>query len=561
VDSGLWPRRIATYTASAGGRYNTTTVSGNNHISTIYYVNPSDLVYDKIIHNYLTGAHVSTSSANACDVTSWGSRPRWYSCHGGNTNYVVCYDSGSSGHNFWYQDATEILEINTHPIGGVTDYSRSVMHHIMYMNGAFYAFYERFGSGDPIGIAKWDGTGEVPTNTVLASYQLGTYASNAILTGSNLGIGVDNENNYVYVASTGGSGATDTILWEFDTSLTLLRTWQRQDLPTIWQNSIVSRAFGRWNGYMWMKCDSIGARKIYAFTIAKPFSNTEIGYTTEAGTATQEAQHGNYILGADGSKGLGQQYTEIVGGGMAGTSTFTGVGVAVVDNGAGSFTGTSSFTATSEAVTESVGTFTGTSTLTSTGFATPYGEFTGTSTWTAVGVGTTNPLAWTAYSHLAPICDVCGFRYPSEVMRRRWDGLWVCPSDYETRHIADFIRTRREAHRAKPWIRPEFVYPDSNLIRRVTLNTTTASVSDASADFSVTLEDFMLPMITSVKIYVNSILVATATNPTSTATTVSTTVTMASLGISAGSETAYATITLNSGAVLTGADVTMTLTA
>ena len=31
-------------------------------------------------------------------------------------------------------------------------------------------------------------------------------------------------------------------------------------------------------------------------------------------------------------------------------------------------------------------------------------------------------------------CDVCDFWFPSSDIQMRWDGLIVCPKDYETRH-------------------------------------------------------------------------------------------------------------------------------
>ena len=38
------------------------------------------------------------------------------------------------------------------------------------------------------------------------------------------------------------------------------------------------------------------------------------------------------------------------------------------------------------------------------------------------------------------ICDCCGFKTRSELIRRRWDGLMVCPDDYETDHPQKYIR-------------------------------------------------------------------------------------------------------------------------
>lgn len=41
-------------------------------------------------------------------------------------------------------------------------------------------------------------------------------------------------------------------------------------------------------------------------------------------------------------------------------------------------------------------------------------------------------------------CHVCGFWYPSDEIQKRWDGLLVCPDDYETRHPQTLIRVRGE---------------------------------------------------------------------------------------------------------------------
>lgn len=38
------------------------------------------------------------------------------------------------------------------------------------------------------------------------------------------------------------------------------------------------------------------------------------------------------------------------------------------------------------------------------------------------------------------ICDVCGFKYKAEDIRKRWDGLYVCKEDFELRHPQDFVK-------------------------------------------------------------------------------------------------------------------------
>lgn len=52
------------------------------------------------------------------------------------------------------------------------------------------------------------------------------------------------------------------------------------------------------------------------------------------------------------------------------------------------------------------------------------------------------------------ICDVCGQKWKSGSMKKRWDGLMVCPHDYEPRHPQDFLRSVPD-HQAVPWSRPE----------------------------------------------------------------------------------------------------------
>lgn len=38
------------------------------------------------------------------------------------------------------------------------------------------------------------------------------------------------------------------------------------------------------------------------------------------------------------------------------------------------------------------------------------------------------------------ICDVCGFKFKGNELRKRWDNLMVCESDYEERHPQDLIK-------------------------------------------------------------------------------------------------------------------------
>jgi hypothetical protein len=41
-------------------------------------------------------------------------------------------------------------------------------------------------------------------------------------------------------------------------------------------------------------------------------------------------------------------------------------------------------------------------------------------------------------------CMVCNRKIKSGQMLKRWDGLLVCPDDYDNRHPMDFLRARQE---------------------------------------------------------------------------------------------------------------------
>lgn len=41
-------------------------------------------------------------------------------------------------------------------------------------------------------------------------------------------------------------------------------------------------------------------------------------------------------------------------------------------------------------------------------------------------------------------CMVCNRKIKSSLALKRWDGLIVCPDDYENRHPMDFLRARQE---------------------------------------------------------------------------------------------------------------------
>ena len=52
------------------------------------------------------------------------------------------------------------------------------------------------------------------------------------------------------------------------------------------------------------------------------------------------------------------------------------------------------------------------------------------------------------------LCDVCQFKYKASDLKKRWDGLYVCRDDYETRHPSDFQKGVKD-DQAIPWSRPD----------------------------------------------------------------------------------------------------------
>ena len=52
------------------------------------------------------------------------------------------------------------------------------------------------------------------------------------------------------------------------------------------------------------------------------------------------------------------------------------------------------------------------------------------------------------------VCDVCAQKYKASEIKKRWDGLMVCPNDWEARHPQDFLRAVPD-RQAVPWSRPE----------------------------------------------------------------------------------------------------------
>ena len=68
----------------------------------------------------------------------------------------------------------------------------------------------------------------------------------------------------------------------------------------------------------------------------------------------------------------------------------------------------------------------------------------------------------------AAICDVCGERWRSDELQRRWDGQMVCRFDMEPRHEQDFIKIPHPEQGVK-WTRRDADQP---------INTPTPLIAD-----------------------------------------------------------------------------------
>jgi len=51
-------------------------------------------------------------------------------------------------------------------------------------------------------------------------------------------------------------------------------------------------------------------------------------------------------------------------------------------------------------------------------------------------------------------CDACGKTFKASQLKKRWDGLMVCHSDFEIRQPQDFVRAKADLQAPK-WTRPE----------------------------------------------------------------------------------------------------------
>lgn len=51
------------------------------------------------------------------------------------------------------------------------------------------------------------------------------------------------------------------------------------------------------------------------------------------------------------------------------------------------------------------------------------------------------------------ICFECGNKFKASMMRRHWQGYWVCPQHWEPRHEQDFVKNVAD-NQVPPWMQP-----------------------------------------------------------------------------------------------------------
>lgn len=95
------------------------------------------------------------------------------------------------------------------------------------------------------------------------------------------------------------------------------------------------------------------------------------------------------------------------------------------------------------------------------------------------------------------ICDVCGFKFKSGQIRKRWDNLMVCSRDWEMDHPQKYIRVR-ETGQAVPFIRDDtppvflpvcYVYASAGYAGLGEAGCMRAGISSPSYDFLLSLKN------------------------------------------------------------------------
>ena len=51
------------------------------------------------------------------------------------------------------------------------------------------------------------------------------------------------------------------------------------------------------------------------------------------------------------------------------------------------------------------------------------------------------------------VCYECGHKFKASMMKRHWQGYWVCPAHWEPRQPQDFVRSVPD-NMTPPWVQP-----------------------------------------------------------------------------------------------------------
>jgi hypothetical protein len=87
------------------------------------------------------------------------------------------------------------------------------------------------------------------------------------------------------------------------------------------------------------------------------------------------------------------------------------------------------------------------------------------------------------------ICDVCGFEFKSDEVRKRWDGFIVCKDDFEYDHPQKYLRVREDSQ-SVPFVRSE---PEETFIVFCTIITRQGIADVGTADCAQADLDENLP--------------------------------------------------------------------
>lgn len=52
------------------------------------------------------------------------------------------------------------------------------------------------------------------------------------------------------------------------------------------------------------------------------------------------------------------------------------------------------------------------------------------------------------------VCFECGMKFKASIMRKHWQGYWVCPTHWEARHPQDFVKGLPD-DQTPGWVQPK----------------------------------------------------------------------------------------------------------